>query len=76
MKVCPIVGVGMCLNGYPPMVLKLYVMPTICEPLVEQPIAACVKQYPHLAGLNLADSAHVGSDMPVDMLIGADYYHR
>ena len=73
-KVCPIVGVGMCLNGYPTMVLKLYVMPTICEPLVEQPIAACIKQYPHLAGLNLADSAHVGSDMPVDMLIGADYY--
>ena len=43
-KVCPIVDVRMCLKGYPPMSLLLYVVPTICEPLVCQPISACVKQ--------------------------------
>ena len=73
-KVCPIVSVGMCLRGYPSMSLTLYVMPTICEPLVGQPVSACVKQYPHLLGLELADSSNSGSRMPIDMLIGSDYY--
>ena len=44
---------------------------TICGPLVGQPIAACVKQYPHLLTLELADSS---SRMPIDLLIGSDYY--
>ena len=56
------------------MPLTLYVMPTICEPLVGQPISVCVKQYPHLMGLELADSVESGSSMPVDILIGSDYY--
>ena len=54
-QVCPIVDVGMYLRGYPSMSLSLYVMPTICEPLVGQPTSTCVKQYPHLLGLELAD---------------------
>ena len=73
-KVCPIVSVGMCLRGYPSMSLTLYVMPTICEPLVGQPVSACAKQYPHLLGLELADSSNSGSRMPIDVLIGSDYY--
>ena len=73
-KVCPIVSVSVCLRGYPSMPLTLYVMPTICEPLVGQPISVCVKQYPHLMGLELADSVESGSSMPVDVLIGSDYY--
>ena len=52
-KVCPIVSASACLRDYPSM---LYVMPTICEPLVGQPTSVCVKQYPHLMGLELADS--------------------
>ena len=46
-KVCPIV------NASPPMHLSLYVMPTICEPLVGQSIAiaACVVEHSHLLGL-------------------------
>ena len=73
-KVCPIVSASVCLRGYPSMPLTLYVMPTICEPLVGQPILVCVKQYPHLRGLELADSVESGSSMPVDVLIGSDYY--
>ena len=73
-KVCPIVSVGMCMRGYPSMLLSLYEVPTICEPLVGQPIAACVEQYPHLTGLELADSSSGGPSMSVDILIGSDYY--
>ena len=53
-KVCPIVNVAICLKGYPSMSLSLYVMPTICEPLVGQPITAC-ENHPHLKGLELAN---------------------
>ena len=72
-KVCPVVNVGMYLKGYPSIFLSLYVVSTICEPLVEQPITACASQYPHLRGLQLADS-NVDSNLPVDLLIGSDYY--
>ena len=73
-RVCPIVNVGMCMRGYPSMFLSLYVMPTICEPLVGQPIATCVEQYPHLAGLELADESSGSPNIPVDLLVGSDYY--
>ena len=56
------------------MSLTLYVMPIICEPLVGQPISSCVNQEPHLRGLELADFSSTESSMPVDVLIGADYY--
>ena len=73
-KVCPVVDVGMCLRGYPSVSLTLYVMPTICEPLVGQPISACAGEYPHLLGLELADSSSNSSTLPIDALIGSDYY--
>ena len=66
-RVCPIVTVGLCLRSYP---LSLYVMPTICEPLVGQPILACINQHPHLMGLELADSSGNKSPLLVDVLIG------
>ena len=74
MKVCPIVNVGVCLRGYPSMSLSLYVVPTICESLVGQAIAACIEQHPHLLGLELADFSSSESSLPVDVLIGSDYY--
>ena len=73
-KVCTIVDVAICLKGYPSMTLSLYVMPTICEPLVGQPIAACIEQHPHLAGLDLADFSSSELSLPIDVLIGSDYY--
>lgn len=74
MKVCPIVNVGLCLRGYPSVSISLYVMPTICESLVGQPISTCINQHPHLSGLELADFSDSALNMPVDMLIGSDYY--
>lgn len=54
------------------MSLSVYVVPTICEPLVGH--STCVRQYPHLLGLELADIHGTESRMPIDMLIGSDYY--
>ena len=45
-KVCPIVNVGICLSSYPRLTLSLYAVPTICEPLLGQPVAACIGKTP------------------------------
>ena len=47
-------------------------VPTICVPLIGH--STCVRQYPHLLGLELADAHDTDSRMPIDMLIGSDYY--
>ena len=73
-KVCPIVNVGMYLRGYPSMPVSLHVVPMICEPLVGQSVAASIESNPHLVGLELADCSTSDSIMPVDVLIGSDYY--
>ncbi len=73
-KVCPVVEVSMRLKGYSTMMLSLYVVPTICEPLTSQPIKACVQQSKAYFGLDLADQSDGEHDLPIDMLIGADYY--
>ena len=39
-----------------------------------QPITATVEVNDHLRGLDLADSADGSSCLPVDILIGCDYY--
>ena len=43
-KVCPIMSI---VRGYPSMMLSVYEVRTICEPLVGQPTLTCVRQYPH-----------------------------
>ena len=75
-KVCPIVNVCLTLKGYPRIELSLYVVPTICEPLTEQPISDCVQAHPHPLGLELADSSNPTSGLPIDLLVGADYYWK
>ena len=73
-KVCPIVNVGILLKGYPSMIVSLFVVPMICEPLRGQPIDVCSNQNPHFSSLELADWADQGSRLEVDILIGSDYY--
>ena len=73
-KVCPIVSVGVCLKGYADTSLSLYVVPMICKPLSCQPITASIETNKRLASLDLADSAEGESPLPVDVLIGCDYY--
>ncbi|XP_064388661.1 uncharacterized protein LOC135336735 [Halichondria panicea] len=73
-KVCTIVNVGMCLKGYPPMSLSLYVVPTICGPLVGQHITTCFENTQQFMGLDFADYSDGRSSLEVDVLIGSDYY--
>ena len=73
-KVCTIVNVGMCLKGYPPMSLSLYVVPTICGPLVGQHITTCFENTRQFMGLDFADYSDGRSSLEVDVLIGSDYY--
>ena len=73
-NICPVVDVRICLKGYPPMSLSLYVVPTICEPMVCQPISACAQQSKAFSGLDLADHSDGEDSLQVDMLIGSDYY--
>jgi len=54
--------------------LSLHVVPTICEPISSQPILTSVEAHDHLLQLDLADSADGRSRLPVDILVGCDYY--
>ena len=38
------------------------------------PFSACAEENEHLLGLDLADSADGNAQLPIDMLIGCDYY--
>ena len=51
-----------------------YVVPTICSPISNQSIDLHQRQYNHLQSLKLADTITNPSDLPIDLLIGADYY--
>ena len=73
-KVCVIVTVGMELRDQTQLYLSLVVVPMICEPLVGQPISECLKGNDHLSKLELADIADCSSSLPIDILLGSDYY--
>lgn len=71
---CPVVDVGVKLKDGTTMQVALFVVPKICEPLVGQPISACIDAHPHLATLDLADFSVGDDEMDVDILIGCDHY--
>ena len=73
-QVCPVVKIEMLMKNYPPLSLCLFVVPTICEPLVGQPIATCIEENKHLAELQIADYFDGESSSNVDILIGSDHY--
>ena len=58
--------------------MEAYCVPTICSPISNQSIKVALEEYPHLCGLNLADSSTLSgdNDVEVDILIGADYYWK
>ncbi|XP_067017985.1 uncharacterized protein [Acropora muricata] len=58
--------------------LNLYVdaydVPSICAPLSQQKIELAQASYEHLSSLELADSSTGEDGMPIDILIGSDFY--
>ena len=49
-------------------------MPTICSPISNQSIDLHQRQYNHLQSLKLGNTITNPSNLPIDLLIGADYY--
>jgi hypothetical protein len=58
--------------------MDAYSVPKICSPISNQAIEVALKEYPHLHGLDLADSPSLStnSDVEIDILIGANYYWK
>ena len=54
--------------------LSLYAVPVICEPFNCQPVSLRQLNYPHLAGLPLADYSGGQEQLDVSILIGSDQY--
>ena len=74
-KVCGVVQV--CVKGLDDlsMYITCYTVPTICAPLLHQPVEFAAQNYAHLHGLPLADnSVSSGNVSDIDILIGADSY--
>ena len=53
---------------------KAFSVPVICGPLSHQPIDLTKTSYEHLRNLNLAEDSSAADELPLQMLIGADYY--
>ena len=48
-------------------------VPHICDPVITEPIDMSKISYNHLAGLDLADSRDIGSNLEIDIFIGSDF---
>lgn len=53
--------------------IEAFVVPTICAPIGNQEINTAKIHFKHLAEIELADCNHGNEDLPIDVLIGADF---
>ena len=73
-KVCPIISVGVILKGYPSLNMSLFIVPTIFESLIGQPIDVCIEQNPHLSGAVQGSKLElIGAE---DLVTGAVYKNK
>ena len=73
LRTCEIVQVGIKTRCDAIVYIQAYVVPVICGPLTQQPTELAQSSYEHLHDLSLADRCG-GRDLPICILIGADYY--
>ena len=73
-KTCEEVQVSVQGNRDLNLYLTAHCVPIICAPLQNQRIEVAVREFPHLEGLELADSVHDKSELEVDLLVGSDFY--
>ncbi len=71
---CDVVELGLRVKDGGLLTLTAVVVPFICNPLSSLPISDSGVCYPHLSGLDLADSAKGGDLLEIDALIGSDFY--
>ena len=65
---CEYVRVGLRLRSGKDVIVTLFSVPTICEPLTSHPLVDCRETYPHLTGLELADDPGDDQSLRVDIL--------
>ncbi len=74
-KSCDVVKISLSKSGGG---IHLYVdafsVETICSPISKQKICVAKASYDHLTSFELADGCDGKVDMPIDILIGSDYY--
>ena len=71
---CEVVCVGIR-KGESVREISLLSVQTICQPLMTQPLQACISKYPHLHCLELADNGTtLGEPIEPAVLIGLDHY--
>ena len=73
LRTCETIQVGIKTMCDAIVYIQAYVVPVICGPLTQQPTELAQSSCKHLHGLSLADSCGRG-DLPISILIGADYY--
>ena len=54
--------------------IELHVVPIICSPVHNQEIDLARSTCDHLMKLKLSDSSEKGSELSIDVMIGADFY--
>ena len=72
--VCKVMNLSLVLKNGSTRLLKLFMVPLICEPVTCQPISFCQDSFRHLSQLDLADPPDGSPDLDIDILIGSDLY--
>ena len=71
---CQVVEIAIKTHKNGPLKIEALVVPLICDPLSSQPTRRAREQHPHLRGLYLADYSREDDKLPIDILIGSDWY--
>ena len=74
LQVCSVVSLRVETRAGSSIVLSLLAIPIICGPITGQPITCAMDLFPHLSGLELADSGDLNECLEIGILIGADQY--
>ena len=74
LQVCSVVSLRVETRAGSSIVLSLLAIPIICGPITGQPITCAMDLFPHLSGLELADSGDLNEYLEIGILIGADQY--
>ena len=74
LQVCSVVSLRAETRAGSDITLSLLTIPTICGPITGQPITCAMERFPHLTGLELADSGGPNEGLEIGILIGVDQY--
>ena len=73
-RCCQVVDIALQTRGRGELEMEALEIPLICDPLSQQPTKRVKSKHHHLRGLQLADYNDIEDKLPVDILIGSDFY--